>query len=292
MLKILKQPYPRNNNWPSCVASGLFFGLFVFLFLILFRPFGLHELRSPQQFFIYAGYGIITAAIIIFHSTFSPLLFPNHFDELNWTVLKEIVHSVAVIMVIGIGNVLYSYYLHFFDLSTDTFLRFQLITLIVAALPVTLMIMLRQIRLLKNNLREAHLLSSQIKPSYPEVTVTQEKELLLLAENEKDQFSISADTVLYIGAADNYIEIVFKSEHEIKRRLLRCSLKRAEQQLEMFKQFYRCHRTYIVNLTRVQAVTGNAQGYKLIFEKHEQQIPVSRNLNKEITALLLGKKSG
>jgi hypothetical protein len=47
-------------------------------------------------------------------------------------------------------------------------------------------------------------------------------------------------------------------------------------------QFYRCHRTCLVNLYRVYKVSGNAQGYKLHVEGVEELSPVSRSLNEVI----------
>lgn len=57
-----------------------------------------------------------------------------------------------------------------------------------------------------------------------------------------------------------------------------------EENLAEFPEFYRCHRTYIVNLQKVKHISGNAQGYKLHLENIDTLIPVSRSLNEGIAA--------
>ena len=289
MLKILNQPYPKNSGIPQALGIAALFGVFVFLFLWVFRPFGLQEMNREEQVLILAGYGMITTLIIFAFSAVLPLLFPNYFNESNWTVLREILHTLLVIMVIGMVNLWYSFRLGFFDLSLNAFLQFQFITLGVAVIPVALMVMLRQILLLKKNLATAKALTHQITQVIPDQAEIEKEDVLLIAENEKDQFTAPARAILYFAAADNYIEIIYEEKQVVRNQLLRCSLKRAEEQLRSNTSFFRCHRTYLVNLSRVKSVTGNAQGYKLNFDHTDMQVPVSRNLNKEITRLL-GKK--
>jgi DNA-binding LytR/AlgR family response regulator len=44
-----------------------------------------------------------------------------------------------------------------------------------------------------------------------------------------------------------------------------------------YSMIYKTHRSYLVNLNYVEHVTGNAQGYKLHLNSHEEKIPVARN---------------
>ncbi len=286
MLKILHQPYPKTSGLLHGMGTAALFGGFVFLFLWVFRPFGIQEMNREEQALILAGYGIITALIIFALGAVFPLLFPDYFNESNWTVLREIIHTLLIIMVIGMVNLWYSFRLGFFDLSLQNLLQFQFITLGVAVIPVTLMVMLRQILLLKKNLATANALTHQIRQVIPEQEKMEKEDVLLTAENEKDQFSAPPMAILYFAAADNYIEIIYEEKQVVKKQLFRCSLKRAEEQLRSHTSFFRCHRTYLVNLPRVKYVTGNAQGYKLHFDLTDMQVPVSRNHNKEISHLL------
>ncbi|MCH8125717.1 LytTR family transcriptional regulator [candidate division KSB1 bacterium] len=54
----------------------------------------------------------------------------------------------------------------------------------------------------------------------------------------------------------------------VKETLLRSSLKRLEQQIP-FSFIVCCHRSFIINLRKVNSITGNANGYRLLLQKHD-----------------------
>ena len=64
--------------------------------------------------------------------------------------------------------------------------------------------------------------------------------------------------------------------------LIRNSIKSIEEQLIIFKNIIRCHRSYIVNLDMVSKMSGNARNFNLHIEKLGFKIPVSRSFPKEI----------
>lgn len=241
---------------------------------------------SPYQTLVIAGYGIITTIILVINGIILPLIFPRYFEEMNWTVQKEILQTLFVIFIIGLCNTFYTYWLGMFSLTIQTFVSFILYALLVALIPVTLVVLIEQIRLLKNNLAEAKQLSNKIDHKHQIAFEDQDKIVELIAENEKDRFLATTKNLLYFAAADNYIEIFYLDRGEIKKTLLRTTLKRTQEQLKEHSVFYRCHRAFLVNLSQVKSVTGNAQGFRLILENTTEQIPVSRNLNSELASKL------
>jgi DNA-binding LytR/AlgR family response regulator len=104
--------------------------------------------------------------------------------------------------------------------------------------------------------------------------------LFLEAENGKDYLQIPLDGLLFIASADNYVEVYWESEGMEQKELLRNTLKNLSRELTTHSQLFRCHRSYLVNLEKVEKVTGNSQGYKLHIGSHV--IPVSRNHNTAI----------
>jgi DNA-binding LytR/AlgR family response regulator len=46
--------------------------------------------------------------------------------------------------------------------------------------------------------------------------------------------------------------------------------------------FFRCHRSYIVNMDKVTKVKGNSQGYRLCFNELHDTVPVARKMNEEL----------
>lgn len=282
MLKALRQPFPVVTEPAFKWRMSIFVGLFVTLFLWFFKPFGLHNV---SQTWVFAGYGLITTLIILFNLFVLPKIFPRFYNEQNWTGYHEMIVMLWNILVIGLGNLLFSVALGFFDLSFTSLIYFQLITLAVAVLPVIAMILLRQNSLLKKNLAETQKLSADLQTVPPE-THPDEK-VTLASDVVNDRLQVAADALLYIASADNYIEIYYLENGSLKKKLQRNTLKKAEEILAGHPQFFRCHRMYIVNLDKVENVSGNAQGYKLHLQGSPEQIPVSRNLNKTISERLL-----
>ena len=81
--------------------------------------------------------------------------------------------------------------------------------------------------------------------------------------------------LLFIESADNYSEVVFLQNGQPKKTLLRGSLSRFEEQAH-HPDVVRCHRSFVVNLQRVESISGNAQGYKLQLQNYPSPIPVAR----------------
>ena len=257
----------------------------VFLFLYVFKPFGLHHFEDPDDIAIFIGYGLVSFVLLILIQFIVPSLLPNIFTEEKWKVYKEILYTLTIVSCIGIGNMMYSAMCGFISVNAGTFLFSEMTTLMVAIFPVAISVLIKQNYLLRKNLKQSRAISEKLyrKTRMPVLAHTL---VLLQSENPKDNISVESKDIYYVSAADNYVEVHLKQNDIVKQILLRSTLKNAHQSLKPFSNFYRCHRTYIVNLDKVQSVTGNSQGYKLILFDTEKQIPVSRILNKELTQRL------
>jgi hypothetical protein len=284
ILRLLRQPFPLSDNpkfraW-LCVSVGLF----VAAFLLIFQPFELNLLRSSHKTLMICGYGFVCTAILFFTLFIIPKWFPAAFSEKRWKVYSEIIFSLINISLVGLGNFLYSASLGFFGFSWKALILFQLITLLVGLIPVSISVLLKEILLLKKNLREAASLSEALDQKTN--IVPDSRDFRLEADNSKDSLELPASDLLCISSADNYIEVFHRVNGLIGKTLLRSTMKRAEENLSSAGHFFRCHRAWIVNLDKVKSVSGNAQGYKLLLEDFEEAIPVSRSLNKEIAVRL------
>ncbi len=81
------------------------------------------------------------------------------------------------------------------------------------------------------------------------------------------------------------VTVVYLKNGQPVKPLLRSSLSRLEGQINR-PDIVRCHRSFVVNLDRVEKVTGNAQGYKLHLLDGQFQIPVARKYNDSLVAQL------
>lgn len=285
ILSFLSKPYPLADSTSGKIKSALFTGFFVFAFLFVFRPFQLYRFDTLTALQLTAAYGAITFIMVIINTFLITAIYPKLFNETQWTVGREIIFILWIIFTIGLGNALFSIFIFndFFDLQY--FLYFQLITVLVAILPVSINVIIMQLVLTKRNLKEAQSISDHMHhkkrlESEPDAVVT------LRSENGKEELKIPARDLLFITAADNYVEVHYLMKEKEEKKLLRGTLRNTKEDLRSYTAFYRCHRAWIVNLDRVKSVSGNSQGYRLVLEGTATIIPVSRNLNEELSARL------
>ena len=90
LLKLLNQPHPLERDTKRIIKVAFGFGLFIFLFVLIFRPDQSGVAESPYFIWILIGSGLITFFTIVIIRLFIPFLFPKLFDEKNWKIKKEI----------------------------------------------------------------------------------------------------------------------------------------------------------------------------------------------------------
>jgi LytTr DNA-binding domain len=285
MLKILRQPFPCFNGGLRTLRFTGYAAFCVFLVLFLMAPFGLRKLTTPALLLHTLLFGLVTFILASFNSVVIPRLLPRLYKEERWTVGKEMLSMIWNVLLIAMGNLLLSQWLYADRFSWQLMGRILWITAAVGIFPITLTTLLKQYRLQKRYVDAAARLEETLHE--PTTPVEASRPLLVfLSENGKDQFAVAPNTLLYIQSADNYIKFYYTTGKAPTIFMLRSTLKKAADNLQNEPHFYRCHRTCIVNLQKVQHISGNAQGYKLHLPGVESPVPVSRNLNDEIALRL------
>ena len=74
----------------------------------------------------------------------------------------------------------------------------------------------------------------------------------------------------------------YRKENVTKQKLLRATIKQMEDKLQQYPSVIKCHRAFLVNLNNIKSVKGNSQGYRLVFDGTEEEVPVSRAYTKEL----------
>lgn len=274
------QPYPFERQWKQVWRSGISAALFVTCFLFFFKPFGT-RIQSGEEwgYFLVCGcFGLITLAITLATHAFC-LLFPKTFDEEYWNVWKEILFNLVFVGAIGTGNLLFAHLFWGVPLNGKTFWLWQGLTFAVGIFPILFGAFFGQMKWSKRYASEAALLAGG--PAFAQENVAQ-KPVTFTGENQHEVLTLQPDQIVYIAAQDNYVQVFYFENEALKSRLLRATLRKKEGTLEAWPQFFRCHRTYLVNFDHVSKVSGNAQGYRLHLRGIEESIPVSRNLNEQV----------
>lgn len=106
------------------------------------------------------------------------------------------------------------------------------------------------------------------EPARPE---SQKQKITLFDNSGALKLSLNPENLYYIESDDNYIKVWYTdSKGDLKQYMLRCRLKTVE---ESFKgsSLVRCHRKYIVNLSKVSMLRKESDGYVLDLANEEIQ---------------------
>lgn len=288
--QIFRHPYAYSNSVKGNIIRSILFGLFVFLFIAVFQPFGLASFN--QDIYLYAlGYGACTTFVMLVLNVLINRIFPFYFNEDSWTVGREVFWILLNIFFIGILNAVYTSYTGIWEFSTRQFLWFQFFTLVVALFPVTMLVLMRESGLKKQFHKSAEIMNGKLNSfnsfshnNHSESRI--EKDIVIKSTNSKDSISLNPEELIMLKSSDNYVEVLYIKDRQFFKSLVRNTLKNIQEDLSGNKQLFRCHKSYLVNLQKVIHVSGNAQGYKLHMKGSKILVPVSRTYNELLKSKL------
>ena len=293
MFSFLKKPYPYYSFSFRDVYSNFLIGCFVAFFLIVFQPFGVSIWKTDYKILKLLGFGFVSFICPLIFRFISTSIFKKQNPEETWTVWKETLGLLLVLVFIAFGNLCYGNLIRISHVNFQELLLALMATFLLGLFPITANVLLKYNRFVTLNQKDAELMEAEVidfqnrveveSPIIKENQVDLKEDLLILiAENDKDRFELKPEELLFIESADNYSNIVFYRNNKVNQQLLRGSLKRIESQIT-FPFIVRCHRSYIVNLKMINHIKGNAQGYRIDFKVElKDTIPVSRNYSKAL----------
>lgn len=279
-IRFLNRPYPLVSRFRHQILVSALFGLFIFVFLRFFQPFGLGEM-TPNKTMYVLGFGLITSLVMLANYMLTPRLAPGFFDEDRWTVGKEILLGAWIIMLISISNYQYHLWVARESMNLSAILSFIIVTTSVGIFPLTIMVLVNEIYLNRRHQNNASTLNQQIKSGEVSKHFTATALNLTIGTLPNDSISLLVDDLIFIQTQDNYCRVHFLDEGAVDTRLIRTTLKEVETQLSAFTNLVRCHRSYMVNKQKISRVTGNARAYSIHFECCEEILPVSRGIKKD-----------
>lgn len=273
LIKYINQPFPKaENKWKIIISISLF----VALFLIVFQPFDINFYRDSNKQFVLSGYGFVTFFILIFDMIILENIFKKFYDEQNWKIWKEFISLTIVIFTIGLGNALYTSIVFgfYFKVGLSFFIQFQLATMVVGIIPITVLIITKQKYLLTKHLNSANDLNKKIIQS--KTGINEPLLIRFYADNNKDFIEFNNDDFYFIESSGNYIEIYLLIDNKIIRKTYRSTLKRALDFFNNINEIVQCHRAFIVNTNKIISAKGNSQGLRLKIKNCDYEVPVSR----------------
>lgn len=275
MLEVFGKAYNAPKAEYRDVIIALLFGAFVGTFLVVFEPFDLQDAPYPYMPYSIAFFGVLSFLGVLIMFYLLPKLLPILFNDQHWKVWHQVVLLLLTLLLISTFNGLYINYLGDLDFRWSNYQWMISRTLAVASIPAGIIVLFDYNRKLAKHLKLANSmtlpapnkrgLDSEIKVS---------PELITLFDNNQP-FEVNQRAIIYLEAEGNYINVFLKEQDTLSKNVIRSSLSKSEKIISL-EDIVRCHRSYIVNLSAVKAVTGNAQGLKLQIGNSDQIIPVSR----------------
>lgn len=264
MFSFASYPYPKSESFKEIFVSSLGAGVSVYLFLIIFQPFGTENFQHPYKFLLLFPYCVIFGTVFLMANLIT-------FRFTYWNIGAEL---LKIIFILFFGSILSYFYNSLFlshvELDLGNYFYMFLYSLAVG-IPISIIYILSRYIYLKNiHEKKAHTISQHLPVSAPE----QQNLLKISAQNT--ELMINEKDFLCAQSMENYCTFYFLENNSLKKTLIRISFSNVLQQIET-DSVKKCHRSYIVNLRRVKYLKGNAQGYKLIIPEIDFEIPVSRS---------------
>lgn len=272
----LNAPYPLLQKARYKWLFALLSGLFVFVFLIVFQPFGAAQSIASKYFFL-AGFGVAVFLGVATTYFILPKLFREFFRPEKWTIGKEILLQSCCILIISAFNSLHNYNWWSDIVLYQTFFNFLKITISIGIFPIIGLIFFKERTLSKRNIERARLLSNQLPPAAVEEIIT----VQIQEESVKESpIVMQLMEFVYAQSEGNYITIYYLDDSTLVHKLIRLSLKQLEIQLENLSQIKRCHRSYLINTQHITSIDGNARSLTIQLDNVATSIPVSRSFSK------------
>lgn len=251
------------------IGLSLSISFFFYFFIIFFLPFGVNNYNPNHQytfdFFIEIFYffipllsfsflnELILRPLIFKEATFKKIIFWS-----TWTLF--ILSTVVFVTYNILGN------WHNFSLSS--YLEFLIQVPVVLLFPLVGTFFFFRFRSLQSQIE--HILTTK------ELFLDENQLIKFKGQGSKDQITLSLSNFIYGKSQDNYVELYYLENEQLKKFLIRSPLSKLSKSINN-AVIVRCHRSYMINLLQVTAVKGGNNEMTLNINHFDTTIPVSKS---------------
>ena len=273
MLHFIRNSYSFDRSLKSSLKVGILMGIVIFFSILFFQPFELLETDFDNYILIIAGFGTITF-MVIFSVHF---LFPGGYHKLfeleRWN-MKLILLFLMLILVFN--SVAFCFYLRYVgQVQLSLFLAFKIVLLSLIAAIMDLII--HGNHYLRSQLIQTQRLNTELIEIVSNIIKDKNYIEEFVSESRSEKLQLDLKELIMVKSAENYVEIFYRDNDSVRRKLLRTTLKNIEDQLNPYSFIVRCHRTCIINISHVERLRKTAMGFRLEVMDSEEEIPVSRH---------------
>lgn len=277
MLNYLSKPYPSiiEDGYKKSMVINFAVAIVVFFILFAFKPTLFFHDNISFTLSESLLFTAITFSVSFFYTNIITRIFPEPFSSKNWTVGKEIGFLFLILISIAVVNFFIGRSTFYPDIDFEliTLLKVILATFIVGVIP---MIVVVAFYLYFNQKRISEKAQSINKTISTKSLEPKEVVYKLNGNGKYEMLSLKLSQLLFIESIGNYCDIYYLENHQPKKVTFRSALASFSTALPS-ETILKTHRSFLVNLNKVEKVTGNAQGYQLSLKDFDDKtIPVSR----------------
>lgn len=124
--------------------------------------------------------------------------------------------------------------------------------------------------------------AESVKRSMESVVTCVSDERITLEGSTKESVSLHPADFLFAESEGNYVSVYHIEGGEVKRTMLRTSMKNVVAELSGYNDIMQCHRAFVVNLSHVESVEGRSSGIGLKLRQCDVVVPVSKGYVSEV----------
>lgn len=267
--------YPRRFSSEKLMKSSIIVFFSIFFFLLLFKPFGVYDPELRMHYLLICFFHAFAPAFILYVYFRILNSFRRRKNELHWTLLNEYLHIGIILILMGSVSFLMRdmLYNNPDNWSWRYFIE-EIRNCIVAG--IFFYFFLRLFNFYVESNKGSPSLLELLPITLPKEKRVDEAEVFINTQVRQDDFLLDIGGLLFAKADGNYIELTRLKGEQLITEVKRISLTQFEDQLSAYPNIFRCHRAYLVNMFKIEKVTGNSQGYVLSLSKINLKVPVSR----------------
>lgn len=239
---------------------GIFISIWLFIFAFFIRPFDDGTINLKMWLFISIGFSFIS---FLCYGILAVLQKSIHQKLLKWNIGLEIVSLVFFHLLFLASTYLY-YKSPVLNGGYDffEFLRVIILKLALISTPVIVLSRIYSVKLI---------------PTKVENMLSQNGHIIIRGENKLDILKIKANDLVCVSNAQNYVEIFFLDESQLKVKLIRSTLKKIQNNFDFLVQV---HRSHLINPSHFKSWKNQ----DTIFLT-QMEVPVSKNYKEFLLSL-------
>ena len=291
---LLDQPIPKSMfTYSRQTMTAFAMAVIAVVFIYVFRPFKIYEsldflvtgnlsqwINSTEDAFfvalssvvLFAMLLVISSRVILIRTTQGTLTYRGF---LFWCGVEFVIVSIGItILSASLFHPEYSSIL-------SLFLHVLGRTACILFIPYTICVLYMVI------VDKAHQLSTLKESIANDENTTHKSHVMIYDDHNEMRLSVKREDLIMIESADNYICVWYLNNNQIKKTMVRNTMKRVAQQLSD-SGIERCHRSYMINMDRVKVLRRDKEGVFIEFGiEGVFDVPISKTYIGNITAWLM-----